>query len=175
LTHTKGFDTLLEAAELLAADHRELTVMIVGGVDPRREGFAQELRRTAEGPALKGKVIFTGHRSDVGDFYPLFDVCVMASAFPEPFGRVALESLAAGTPVVMTEGSGAAEPFGDLVEGYLVPPRDARALASCLETVIGDADGAKESAKKMGEIVRNKLTVERMCSETMTVYRELLP
>jgi len=174
ITHTKGFDTLLQAASHLTGRYPRLKVMIVGGVDPRREEFAEKLNAMAAAPELKGRVIFAGHRSDVGDFYPLFDICVMASAFPEPFGRVALEALAAGAPVAMSTGSGASEPFGDEISPWLAIPGDAGSLARCLDGMLSDPGEARNLAARFKTIVRERLTAERMCSETFAVYNELV-
>ena len=66
------------------------------------------------------------------------DVGVVPSVWPEPFGQVAVEGLAVGTPVVVSATGGLGEIVRDGVEGLHVPPGDPVALAAALERLLGD-------------------------------------
>ncbi|MCA1693428.1 MAG: glycosyltransferase family 4 protein [Actinobacteria bacterium] len=67
-------------------------------------------------------------------------VGVVPSVWPEPFGQVAVECLAAGTPAVVSATGGLGEIVRDGVEGLLVPPADADALARALDRVLHEPD-----------------------------------
>ncbi len=66
--------------------------------------------------------------------------CVVPGTWPEPFGRVAIESFACGTPVVATESGGLADIVDHGFNGFHFPVGDADALADCLSLLERDGD-----------------------------------
>jgi glycosyltransferase involved in cell wall biosynthesis len=70
--------------------------------------------------------------------YARCDVCVVPAIWPEPFGIVAVEAMAAGRPVVASAVGGLASTVIDGETGLLVPPGDPSALAAALERLLDD-------------------------------------
>ena len=64
----------------------------------------------------------------------------MPSVWPEPFGQVAVEGLAAGTPMVVSRTGGLTDVVRDEVDGLTVPPNDPLALRAALLRLLGDAN-----------------------------------
>lgn len=87
-------------------------------------------------------------------------VAVVPSVWDEPFGMVAMEALAAGTPVVASRVGALPEIVRDGVDGVLVPPGDADALAAGVRTVLADrvrfAEAARDGARRFAadDVVR---------------------
>jgi glycosyltransferase involved in cell wall biosynthesis len=84
-------------------------------------------------------------------------VAVVPSIWPEPFGLVALEAMAAGRPVIASAAGALPEILGDGKAGVLVPPGDPGALRAALERLLGDpalrqrlADQAARRAREFG-------------------------
>ncbi len=100
------------------------------------------LVRHVEELELTDRVIFTGARTDVPDLLALADVVVHCSIRPEPFGRVVVEALAAGRPLVAADGGGVVEIVEPDRTGVLVPAGDASALAAAIGRVLDDPDAA---------------------------------
>jgi glycosyltransferase involved in cell wall biosynthesis len=126
LTEFKGVDVLLRAAQRYEQEIEGVITLIVGhGV------LDEELRALARELGLKG-VYFLGHRpqEEVAHIYNVADVSVVPSRV-EPFGLVAIESLACGTPVVATNEGGLPDFINERV-GALVPVDDAERLASAI-------------------------------------------
>ena len=73
-------------------------------------------------------------------------VAVVPSLWPEPYGMVAMEALAAGTPVVASRIGALPELVRDGVDGVLVPPGDPAALAAAVGGVLADAAGRRSMA-----------------------------
>ena len=118
LVRSKGFDTLVRAFEEAALPAGRL--VIVG------EGYQRGRLERMAGT----KVTLTGFRDDVKDLYQAFDLFVCPSR-NEPFGRVIIEALDAGTPVVSTDTRGPR----DIARRFpmeLVPVDDVATLAGAL-------------------------------------------
>jgi glycosyltransferase involved in cell wall biosynthesis len=139
LQEWKGQDVFLRAARIVASARPDVRFAVVGGAILGWEGdYPRELERLALALGLDGRVLFTGHRDDPWDWLDALDVVVHASA-EEPFGRVLVEALALGKPLVATEGPGPSRIVQEGVSGLLVPPRDPARLAEAVECVLGDA------------------------------------
>ena len=88
-------------------------------------------------------------------------VAVVPSVWPEPFGMVALEAMAAGRPVVASAVGGLADLVVDGATGILVPPGDAAALRSAIQQLLGDpllrarmgAEGRRRAAAYSADVV----------------------
>jgi glycosyltransferase involved in cell wall biosynthesis len=103
-------------------------------------------------------VTFTGwlDRGALAALYEQAAVFALPSAWPEPFGIVGLEAMSAGLPVVATDVGGVRQWLADGETGIAVRPRDPRAFAAALGTLLGDPDmrarmGAAASARAVGE------------------------
>jgi glycosyltransferase involved in cell wall biosynthesis len=121
LAYSKGFDLLIEAFRRAALPAARLTILGAG----RARGRLERQARRA-GP----RVSVAGFRHDVKDYYQAFDLFVSPSR-REPLGRVVLEALDAGVPVLATAAEGPAELLGRY-GGDLVPVGDIEALAARL-------------------------------------------
>lgn len=97
----------------------------------RKEPYVKKLREIQLKEKLFRCVKWLGLRSNVQDFMAAFDLCVVPS-IEEPLGLVALEALAAGTPVVASQTGGLPEIVRPGENGMLVPPRDPRELAKAI-------------------------------------------
>src|SRR6202021_4248630 len=78
------------------------------------------------------------------------DAAVLPSHY-EPFGLVALEAAAAGTPLVTSNIGGLGEAVINGQTGVSCPPRDVAALASAVRTVLDDPDAAQRRARAARE------------------------
>jgi glycosyltransferase involved in cell wall biosynthesis len=94
------------------------------------------------------------------------DCVVLPSYYREGIPRVLLEAAAMGKPLIAADSVGTREPVRDGVNGYLVPPRDARALASAMIRVI---DAGAEGRASMGR--QSRLVAEREYSDRLVIAR----
>src|SRR5262249_51653791 len=118
----KGQDVTLRAMAALAARFPDLTAVFAGGVVRGAEWYQAALDDFAPAQGLVPRVRFLGSRSDVPDLVNAVDVVVHASVTPEPFGRVLIEAMALGKPVVASAAGGVLEIVDDGRSGFLVPP-----------------------------------------------------
>ncbi|WP_263117733.1 glycosyltransferase [Cellulomonas sp. RIT-PI-Y] len=159
----KGIATLMDA---VAADPG--LDLVLAGDGPQ----AAELRMRADRPDLAGRVAFRGSLSgdDLNAFYRSLDVLavpsVAAPGWLEQFGRVAVEAMALGVPVVVSDSGALPEVVGDA--GLVVPPGDMPALTRALRRV-RDEDGLAARLTADGRERARRYTWAAIAEE----YREL--
>ncbi|MEM1211397.1 MAG: glycosyltransferase [Planctomycetota bacterium] len=130
LTPWKGQDVLIDAVQAMTGGPgKRVSAWIVGEAlfTDEDRAYADRLRARA-GPSVR----FLGFRGDVPAVMRACDAVVHCSVEPEPFGRVIVEAMLAGRPVVASGAGGAAEIVKDGVTGMLVEPGDVSALAAAL-------------------------------------------
>jgi glycosyltransferase involved in cell wall biosynthesis len=139
LSKKKSPELLLEAFSGLDADllQRKDARLVFAGPDD--EGLRASLSQNAESLGLTSRVLFTGPLFDTAKWesYRDADVFVLPSQ-NENFGNTAAEAVAAGTPVVITEGCGVAP----LLAGTagIVVPHDVVAISQALKSLLTKAD-----------------------------------
>lgn len=169
----KGQAVVIEAIHRVRAIIPEIRCLIVGGVHRNGVQYAEESRRFVEEHGLERNVIFTGFRDDVPNVVGALDILIHASIAPEPFGRVILEGMALGKPVIATDIGGVLELVEDGVTGRLVPPGDPEALATALLELLGDT-GLRERLGSNGRIqVLGRFTVEQHVRQICDLYARL--
>jgi len=127
----KGLPVLLQAFQVLKARRPELSLVIVGEGNRRKEYEAWVRSRTVPGVHFVGYV----RGSLLPAYYQHAAVYCAPNTGNESFGIVLLEAMAAGAPVVASNIEGFSAVVTDGVDGVLFPPRDPEALAAALERV----------------------------------------
>jgi glycosyltransferase involved in cell wall biosynthesis len=139
------------------------------GDGPDRE----EVERRAHGLDLARSTLYLGYQRDVAPYYALFDALLLPSG-NEGTPVVAIESLAAGTPVVATRVGGVPDVVSDGVDGFLTGVGEVDELAAALETLARDP-GLREKMGRAGrERTLPRYRVERLVGDVDRLYRELL-
>ncbi|MBK8724997.1 MAG: asparagine synthase (glutamine-hydrolyzing) [Holophagaceae bacterium] len=133
----KGFDEVLESLPELSQEFPGLAYLAVGEGSDRARLMAK-----ARALGLEDRVIFTGHipETEKADHYRLADAYVMPSR-GEGFGRVFLEALACGVPVVASRVDGGREAVGDGALGQLVDPADPEDVRRGIRAALATARG----------------------------------
>jgi len=168
----KGQHVFLSAFARAFPEGQERAV-IVGSALFGEDDYADSLHALIQGLGIDGRVEFRGFRDAVADELARLDVLVHASVLPEPFGRVVVEGMAAGLPVVAPAAGGPLEIITDGVDGILYPPGDVAALAEALQRLA--SDGALRS--RLGEAAERsaaRYSPERAAARTAAFYREVL-
>jgi len=171
LVPEKGTHVLLEALALLPPSLAQVRLRIAGDGPDRAN-----LESLARNLGIGGRVEFLGHlsREEMERCLTGATVQVVPSIWAEPFGLVAIEAMARGTPVVVS-GAGA---LRELVEegrtGYLVPPGDARALAGRLAEVLAHPDGLASVRREARRVVSEAFSIEHAVDRFLDLYERVL-
>ena len=130
LNQAKDQRTLLEAFAVLRRHGVDAALLILG------EGSLRgQLEQRIEALGVADRAFLLGDRDDVAEWMPAFDVFALSS-ITEGYSVALLEACASALPIVATRVGGNAEIVRDGVNGTLVPPRDAGALAEALASLL---------------------------------------
>ena len=165
----KGQHVLLEAMVAVVGAYPQAVALVVGGAHRSGRAYADSLRRFVAEHGLANNVVFTGARQDVPDVMNAMDVIVHSSVRGEPFGRVIIEGMSVGRPVIATRAGGVPEFVADGKNGLLVPAGDPAALASVLCRLFEDQELRDRLSRGALESVRD-FAVEYHVAEMARIY-----
>ncbi len=177
LVEKKGFDVVVDACGELDRRGIPFEAVIVGPDDdagPRLRARIAEL-------GLEGRIRLEGQMSQA----ELYEEYGRASAFCLPcrildngdrdgIPNVLAEAMAAGTPVVTTPISGIPEIVRDGVNGLLVRPDDATAVADAVVRLRDDRDFARRISAEARATVQRELDGERLAGTLQTLFRDVI-
>lgn len=129
LSRWKGQEAFLDVMKHICASRSDVHGVVIGGAEPNKQHYLQELLARRDKLGLKEQVSFMGHRKDIHSFYSFADVTCHLSNKAEPFGRTVPEALACGCPVVAFDRGGASESLHRAFPQGLIEPDNSMAFA----------------------------------------------
>jgi glycosyltransferase involved in cell wall biosynthesis len=164
----KGLETLIDAAPAMLERHAGAQVAIVG------EGPALgALKIRARKLDLSDRIHFLGPSTDplsVLRGFAVFSLPTWAESFP----YVVLEAMSVRRPIVASDVGGIAEAVIDRDSALLVPPRDARALARAVSSLLDDPVRAEYMGDRALQRVKERFTLAHMIDQLAATYDELI-
>ncbi len=176
LARWKGPEVFLEAAALVAGSRPDVRFSLVGGVlFPEAEGdYEAVLRRRAVELGVADRVRFEGPVDDAGALMDSFDVLVHPPIRPEPFGRVLVEAMLAGLPVVASTAGAAGEIAVEGETGRIVPDGRPGELAGAVLDLLADPERAAAMGAAGRRRALDRFSIERTVEGVQAVYRSIL-
>ena len=170
----KGHTTLIKAFGILATTYSHVRLVVLGApYDFNSERYMERLKRLVVSLGLQERVLFVGWQERVEQFLHVADVVVSAS-WAEPFGLTIVESMAAGRPVIATEGGGEPDIVIDGVTGLLVEPNNEIALASAISKLIEDGTLCTNMGMAGLQRAREYFSVSRFSNDIVGVMNHLM-
>jgi glycosyltransferase involved in cell wall biosynthesis len=170
----KGQHIFIRAASLVRERFPGARFQIIGAALFNEAEYEKFIRDQVASLGLGDFIEFTGFRKDVPDLIAKMDVLVHASVVGEPFGQVVIEGMAAGKPVVATNGGGVPEIVRDGETGYLVPMGDADAMADAMIRLLENPDMAADMGEKGRRRVHEHFTIQATAQRVERLYDEVL-
>lgn len=134
LLYDKGVAGYVEAAIALRSSRTDTHFILAGDRDDgNRDSVSRE---DLERWAREGSILYVGYHDDMPSLLAVSDIVVLPTYYPEGIPRILIEAAAMAKPIVSTTIPGVAEIVEDGVNGTLVPPRDAGALARAVERLL---------------------------------------
>jgi glycosyltransferase involved in cell wall biosynthesis len=167
----KGQMETVLAAGILRRARPGLRLLVVGAVDDAR--YHERIREAVGRLGLERNVLFLGYRDDLEGILGLLDVLVVASSV-DSLGRIALEAMATGTPVVAAAKGGLPEVVRDGETGLLVESAEPGLLAAGIARLLDDPTLARRLGEGGRRFVAANYSLEGQIRKIERVLEECL-
>lgn len=171
VTVCKGFGTLLRAAGIVRREADNFELLIVGDGP-----YMPSLRKLVDEYGLADRVQLTGdiEYADMEKLYREADLVVFPTEVPEAMGRISLEGMVMGRPVIASRIGAVPEIVEDGETGILFKPGDYRELASAMIRLIVDREARIAMGKKGREVINRKVDRNKIVESHLESYRRLI-
>ena len=175
VTPWKGQDLFIRIAAEWARQGRPGRFAVIGRAFNEDGPFEASLRDAVRHHGLEGRVHFVAFQADIAATLSQLDVLLHCSTKPEPFGRVVIEAMAVGVPVIGARAGGVPEILTDGVDGLLATPGNVGDYLRRL-TALMDAPALRASLAGAGRrTVEQRFTLERVHADFSRMVGAVLP
>lgn len=167
----KGIQIAVEAIRLLRQRGIDMRLILAGTPDPLSPASLKpwQLTRWAREPGI----VWLGHVDDVREVWSKAHIAVLPSLGGEGIPKSLLEAAACGRPIVASDVPGCREIVRPGINGELVAPGDAEALAQALASLARDPERRRGYAAAGRRLVESDLSAEDVGHRIVAVYREM--
>jgi glycosyltransferase involved in cell wall biosynthesis len=169
LDPVKGHEYALQALKLLGSCPVPRRMVFLGYENQRTIAWLENL---ATELGVRDRILVLGFQPDLHPVLSACDIGVVASIGSEANCRVALEFMSSGKPVVATRVGVIPEIIFDGEQGFLVPPRDAMAMAQALVKLLNNVPARLIMGKKAREHILANFPLDLFLRRTETVYEK---
>ncbi|RWS25252.1 group 1 glycosyl transferase-like protein [Leptotrombidium deliense] len=174
----KGIETVVRAvASSRFRDSGKLRLIIGGGHTPGNSDGIEFLRikSLVESLGIAGITLFPGQLGldNLHLYFAAANVCVVPSHY-EPFGLVAIEAMASGTPVIASDVGGLKFTVVNEVTGLLVKPKDVTGFTTAIDRILADREWRDELGELATKRVRNLFRWEGVANRLSKLYTQVL-
>lgn len=170
----KGQKVLIDAMALLTSSPYNLRAVILGDAQGRTE-YMRELHDMILLHNLRDHIHIIQHCDQMPLAYSVASLVVAPSIVPEGFGRVPVEAMAMGIPIIASDLGGYSENIRPGETGWLVPPNDPVRLANAILEVLGQTPGERQKMIDTAmQDVHARYDKKKMVDDTLAVYEEVI-
>jgi len=170
----KGQEYLIEAIGLLSQKTgKNIQAILIGDFVPGYESQQEDFKKLIEKYKLEDRIHFLGHLNDPLPFYKSFDVFVLPSGEPEPFGGVIMEAMSMGLPVIGSNLGGTAEQIEDAWNGFLFENKSPNDLSEKLEFFLNNKDQIQVFGLRSTDRLESNFNLEIHKEKILALYQEV--
>lgn len=165
----KGHKDMVDALKILKGRNKAVKLLVAG------EGsYESELREYVKESGLENEVIFMGFVKDVAPALAAMDVQLNASYISETSSLSLIEGMSLGVPAIASDCSGNPYLIENGKNGLLFTPRDAKALADCVEQVMDSQTLKNRLSVQAREIFEERFTSEIFAGRIEEIYNKTM-
>jgi glycosyltransferase involved in cell wall biosynthesis len=170
----KGQEYLIEAIGIVSQRTRKnIQAILIGDYVPGYEWQKENITALIEKYQLEDRIHFLGHLTNPIPYYKLFDVFVLPSGEPEPFGGVIMEAMSLGLPVIGSNAGGTTEQIANNQNGYLFDNKNAEDLANRIELFLNDPSSIKLFGNCSRERIEKYFSLDLHVENILRLYEEI--
>jgi glycosyltransferase involved in cell wall biosynthesis len=167
LVPIKGPEYLIKAAEKVLQIHKNIFFLFAG------DGYLKEdLAALAQDLGIEKNILFLGWKDNAAEIISLYDIFVLPS-LNEGMGRVLVEAMALGKPIVASNIGGIPDLIFHGKNGFLVPPQKPRELAQYIQLLLEDENKRTKMGQE-GKKLSQNFSVEQMVQKIEGLYNHQL-
>lgn len=167
----KGIVTLVDAAELLRKEYEgKVEFWLCGGLSDNPQAISkEELLTLCDGEYIQ----WLGHRTDVRDLLMKSHIVAFPSYYREGLPKSLIEASAIGRPIVTTDSVGCRDVVEDGINGFLIPIKDAEALADRLRTLLDSKELRVNMGRKSRGFAEQYFSIEDVVNTHLNIYKKV--
>lgn len=162
----KGIDVLVDALALLP-EELQVHLLLVGRMTGRK------LQRKIASSPVRERIHLAGYRQDAPQLMAACDVFVLPSLRREGLPRAVIESMAYGTPPIVTDCGGSPELVENGVSGVVVPPADPAAITGAVLWMVQHPVERRQMGAAARERIRTHFNIKETIRRTLELYRSI--
>jgi glycosyltransferase involved in cell wall biosynthesis len=168
----KGITEFVAAADLLKRKGITARFVLAGDTDPNSPSAIP--RQQLLNWQISGTVEWWGHQQEMPEIFRQVDLVCLPSQGGEGVPKVLIEAAASGRAIVTTDVPGCRDIVRQGINGILVPPRNAAALAEAIADMLKNPAIRLQMANRGREIAISEFSEDVVINQTLALYRELL-
>lgn len=171
----KGQEYLIEAIGIIAQKTgKNIQAVLIGDYVPGYEWQKETISALIKKYHLEDRIHFLGHLPNPLPYYKLFDVFVLPSGEPEPFGGVIMEAMSLGLPVIGSNAGGTTEQIANAQNGYLFENKNVIDLADKIGLFLNDHSSLKLFGEYSRERVEKYFSLNLHKENILKLYKNIL-
>jgi glycosyltransferase involved in cell wall biosynthesis len=165
----KDYDTVIDAAVKLCSSNKKIIFLLIG------EGSTKSrIMQKVPAKLLNTQIYFPGMRDDIESIHQLTDAGVLVTAPCEGLSNSVIEYMAAGKPVIASEGGGTDELVKDGQTGYLIENKNGEQFIKRMEDLMADTQLAASLGANGQKWVRENLDIKKMTAAYIDLYSRMI-
>lgn len=174
LTPQKGLEDLIKAAKIVVNSIKNVKFLIVGDDVPQHVKFREKLEGMLTSSEERGSVLFLGPVPNhlIPYLDNLADVFVVPSRGGEGITRAMLEAMSCGVPAISTNVAGNPDAVIDGKTGYIIQPKNHKALAEKITTLLKNEELRRKMGKKARELIIKKFDMQTNIRKLAEILEE---
>lgn len=176
----KGLETLLKAFQMVTARKHHVHLVLIGGAIAAQSGnpssYVEEIREFSKKLGIDQMVTWTGSYSWANDEASMYlraaDVCVLPFNTGVHLNNSSCSSVVShGLPMITTRGEILDQAFIDQENVFLCPPKDPKAMAAAIETLIDNSELRQRLGLGARQLAQEWFSWERAIDRTMATFQ----
>jgi glycosyltransferase involved in cell wall biosynthesis len=169
---SKRHDLAIDAFERVAQMDPNLHMVCIGAEDKLASGWWKHLQQKSEDSLFSDRIHWIGQVEDVRPWYRSATLLLSPSDI-ESFGRVLVEAMACGVPVIATRSGGVPEIVREGIDGILVTPGSANEVREAAQKLLRD-ESLRKNLSESGRKRAEEFSLETHVNQMVQVFEETL-